>query len=132
MYLNVLTEFLIGLLTPGDTIGVMCFKSLGYNLNTQALALLADLKIGHYLHISPLYMFASQMIGTLIGAVLNLAVGLWAENGLDNLFKSNSQGWNPDATYGTFLSAGGMLLLRTYHNIFRYLGLYWSSSLFWI
>ena len=46
--LNVLTEFIIGLLIPGKTIAVMTFKSLGTNSVIQALDLLSDLKLGHY------------------------------------------------------------------------------------
>ena len=107
MGLNVLTEFLIGLLTPGDTIGVMCFKSLGYNMVIQALDLLSDLKIGHYLHISPIAMFAAQMIGTFIGAVLNLATALWAETGLAYQFE-HDRAWNPQSSYGVFTNAGGL------------------------
>ncbi len=108
MGLNVLTEFLIGLLTPGDTIGVMCFKSLGYNMVIQALNLLSDLKQGHYQHISPFYMFLSQMIGTFIGAVLNLGTVFWAEEGLKVQFAVEDGPWNPQANYGTFVSAGGI------------------------
>ena len=110
MGLNVLTEFLIGLLTPGDTIGVMCFKSLGYNMVIQALNLLGDLKQGHYQHISPFYMFLSQMIGTLIGALLNLGTVFWAEEGLKAQLAMVGGQWK--MIYPTtFLSAGGISLL---------------------
>jgi hypothetical protein len=108
MGLNVLTEFLIGLMTPGDTIGIMCFKSLGYNMVIQALNLLSGLKQAHYMHISPIYVFLSQMIGTFIGAVLNLGTVFWAEEGLKVQFAVEDGPWNPQANYGTFVSAGGI------------------------
>lgn len=54
--LNVLTEFVIGLMIPGQTLPVIAFKSLGYNILIQALALVADLKLGHYMHIAPIAM----------------------------------------------------------------------------
>jgi hypothetical protein len=47
--LNVLTEFVIGLLIPGETLAVIGFKSLGYNIVIQALNLVSDLKLGHYM-----------------------------------------------------------------------------------
>ena len=106
MGLNVLTEFLIGLMTPGDTIGIMCFKSLGYNMVIQALNLLSGLKQAHYMHISPIYVFLSQMIGTLMGGVINLLVALWAEEGLRTQFETDAA-WNP-VFFSTFTNAGGI------------------------
>lgn len=105
MGLNVLTEFVIGLLTPGDTIGVMCFKSLGFNMVIQALQLLSGLKQGHYQHISPFYMFISQLVGTVLGSVLNLITALWAETGLQSQME-NDPAWYP-VGYTTFTNAGG-------------------------
>jgi tellurite resistance protein TehA-like permease len=45
--LNVLTELVIGMLLTGQTIPVICFKSLSYNVLIQALSLVGDLKLGH-------------------------------------------------------------------------------------
>ena len=59
--LNVLTEFVIGLLIPGKTIAVMTFKSLGTNCVIQALDLLSDLKLGHYMKINPRHMVFAQV-----------------------------------------------------------------------
>ena len=59
--LNVLTEFVIGLLIPGKTIAVMTFKSLGTNSVIQALDLLNDLKLGHYMKINPTHMVYAQV-----------------------------------------------------------------------
>ncbi|KAH6576339.1 hypothetical protein BASA62_001488, partial [Batrachochytrium salamandrivorans] len=71
--LNIITELLMGLFVPGQTVAVMTFKSYGYNIMIQALSLSGDLKIGHYLHINPIHMVFSQLWGTLIGAVCNTA-----------------------------------------------------------
>ncbi|KAJ3276094.1 hypothetical protein HDV01_006264 [Terramyces sp. JEL0728] len=108
MGLNVLTEFIIGLLTPGDIVGVMCFKSLGYNMVIQALNLASDLKMGHYMAIAPTSMFICQMIGTFIGAIGNLSVAFWAEQGLANQFENNGNAWDPSTSYGVFINAGGI------------------------
>lgn len=72
----------------------------------QALSLSADQKMGHYMHISPFFMFLAQMIGTFLGAVFNLATAFWAETGLaDQLL--NDPAWNPTG-FNTFLNAGGI------------------------
>ena len=60
--LNVLTEFVIGLMIPGQTVAVMAFKSLGTNTIIQALSLTQDLKLGHYMKINPIHMIAAQVL----------------------------------------------------------------------
>lgn len=61
LYLNVVTEFVIGLIIPGETIAIMAFKSLGTNTLIQALTLIADLKLGHYMKINPVHMVFAQV-----------------------------------------------------------------------
>ena len=104
--LNVLTEFVIGLLIPGQTVAVMAFKSLGTNTIIQALSLLGDLKLGHYMKINPVHMIVAQLYGTVIGAIINNCVSIWSESLLsDVLFKAED--WNP-ISYSTFYSAGAI------------------------
>lgn len=62
--LNVLTEFVIGLMIPGQTIAVMAFKSLGTNTIIQAMGLIGDLKLGHYMKINPIHMVFAQVHDT--------------------------------------------------------------------
>ncbi|KAJ3141978.1 hypothetical protein HK100_004459 [Physocladia obscura] len=69
LYMNVFTEFIIGLMIPGQTVAVMAFKSWGTNNANQALALTADLKLGQYLHIAPYSMVFAQFWGTFLNAV---------------------------------------------------------------
>jgi hypothetical protein len=49
-------------------------QTYSYMTMNQALDLTTDLKLGHYLKIPPRAMFLSQLIGTVIGAIVNLAV----------------------------------------------------------
>ncbi|ORY50514.1 OPT superfamily oligopeptide transporter [Rhizoclosmatium globosum] len=51
--LNVLSQLIISLMIPGETVAVMIFKSWGTNNINQSLLLSSDLKLGHYLHIPP-------------------------------------------------------------------------------
>ncbi|OCF40952.1 OPT family small oligopeptide transporter [Kwoniella heveanensis CBS 569] len=69
--LNVLTEFVAGVLMPGKPIGNVTFKCFGYMAMSQALALTADLKLGWYTSIPPREMFACQITGTVLGALAN-------------------------------------------------------------
>ncbi|WWC91168.1 OPT family small oligopeptide transporter [Kwoniella dendrophila CBS 6074] len=69
--LNVLTEFVAGVLMPGKPIGNVTFKCYGYMAMSQALALTSDLKLGWYTSIPPREMFVCQILGTVLGALAN-------------------------------------------------------------
>ncbi|KAH6579991.1 hypothetical protein BASA61_009979 [Batrachochytrium salamandrivorans] len=71
--LNIITELIMGLIIPGQTVAVMTFKSYSYNIMIQALSLTYDLKAGHYLHINPIHMVIAQLWGTILGAITNTA-----------------------------------------------------------
>lgn len=91
--LNVITEFVAGYLIPGKPIGStyttylrldVCWKCYGYMSCAQALDMIGDLKLAHYMKISPKHMFLSQLLGTVIGCVVNymvIRVVLAPENG---------------------------------------------------
>ena len=66
--LQIFTQVVSGLIAPGKTATVMAFKTMGYDMAMQALDLTMDLKLGHYMHISPLAMVTSQLIGATIGS----------------------------------------------------------------
>lgn len=105
--LNVLTEFVIGLMIPGQTIAVIGFKSLGYNVLIQALSLAGDLKLGHYMHISPISMFAAQLIGTLIGIIFNTGGAFYVMDVLKSPAIFVDKQWNGNS-HATFLHAAGI------------------------
>ncbi|KAI9208542.1 OPT oligopeptide transporter protein-domain-containing protein [Polychytrium aggregatum] len=99
--LNVLTEFLIGLIIPGQTVAVMSFKSLGYNVMIQAQLLLNDLKIGHYMKVPPRAMVAGQVIGAILSAFI--CVPIATAFTLSPLFGHGD--WQATG-HGVFYSAG--------------------------
>lgn len=49
--LNVITEFVAGLVIPGDPLANVTFKTYGYITQYQALLLISDLKLGHYMKV---------------------------------------------------------------------------------
>ena len=46
--LNVITEFIVGYMTPGRPLAMMMFKTYGYMTMYQGLSFVQDLKMGHY------------------------------------------------------------------------------------
>ncbi len=49
--LNILTEFIVGLIMPGNPMANVTFKTYGYIAQHQALNFLYDLKFGHYMKV---------------------------------------------------------------------------------
>ncbi|KAJ3270180.1 hypothetical protein HDV01_000459 [Terramyces sp. JEL0728] len=104
--LNIISEMIGGFMFTGKPVYVMTFKSLGTNVVGQTITLLGDLKLGHYMHISPIAMIASQFIGTLYGAIINTSASFYAMNNIVNIT-------DPQTQYGAqgylvFASAGGI------------------------
>ncbi|KAG0378654.1 hypothetical protein BGX24_003220 [Mortierella sp. AD032] len=75
--LNIITEYVIGYILPGDPIANVTFKTYGYIVNLQALTFTSDLKLGHYMKIPPRIMFMAQLVSTLIACTINLVTALW-------------------------------------------------------
>ncbi|KND01270.1 OPT family small oligopeptide transporter [Spizellomyces punctatus DAOM BR117] len=127
--LNVVTEFIIGLILPGHTITVMCFKSFGYNIMIQAMQLTSDLKLGHYLHIPPWHMLFTQLYGTLLQGVFATLMSLWiidnwGPDGSDRLGKGD---WAAQS-YKLFFNAGAIWGVIGPKDFFSgaYSGIYWA------
>ncbi|KAI9347421.1 OPT oligopeptide transporter protein-domain-containing protein [Zopfochytrium polystomum] len=70
--LNVMSEFLIGLILPGRIAAVMAFKTFSYMAMSQGLLLVSDLKLGHYIKIPPRAMFTVQLFATVMAVIVNI------------------------------------------------------------
>ncbi|KAJ7775950.1 OPT-domain-containing protein [Mycena maculata] len=64
--LNVLAEMFGGLWFSGDAISMNYFKAYGYATSVQTISFASDLKLAHYLHISPRATFWAQIWGTVL------------------------------------------------------------------
>jgi len=53
--LNVFSEFIAGMIIPGNPIGNATFKIYGYIGQSQAIYLLGSLKLGHYMKVYYIY-----------------------------------------------------------------------------
>lgn len=49
--LNVITEMIVGYMTPGRPVAMMLFKSYGYMMTYNCLQYTMDMKLGHYMKI---------------------------------------------------------------------------------
>nr|GMC55118.1 oligopeptide transporter 4-like [Ipomoea batatas] len=58
--LNIITEYIMGVIYPGRPIANVCFKTYGYISMSQAISFLSDFKLGHYMKIPPRSMFLVQ------------------------------------------------------------------------
>ncbi|KAJ2245779.1 hypothetical protein GGH98_004470, partial [Coemansia sp. RSA 454] len=83
--LNVITEFIIGYARAGDPIANVTFKVYGYITMAQALALVSDQKLGHYMKIPPRDLFIAQLVGTIIAAFVQLGVAFWLMDTVANI-----------------------------------------------
>ncbi|KAF9917394.1 hypothetical protein FBU30_000774 [Linnemannia zychae] len=78
--LNIVTEYVIGYLLPGNAIANVTFKTYGYIVNVQAINFVSDLKLGHYMKIPPKVMFMAQLISAVISCIINLGTATWLIN----------------------------------------------------
>ncbi|KOM27501.1 hypothetical protein LR48_Vigan432s000600 [Vigna angularis] len=74
---NIIAQFLIGYILPGKPIASLLFKIYARITTVHTLSFLSDLKLGHYMKIPPRCMYTTQLVGTLVAGVMNLAVAWW-------------------------------------------------------
>ncbi|RDX60928.1 Oligopeptide transporter 4, partial [Mucuna pruriens] len=87
--LNIITEYVFGLIYPGRPIANVCFKTYGYISMAQAFSFLGDFKLGHYMKIPPRSMFLVQFIGTMLAGTINIGVAWWLLNSIKNICNDN-------------------------------------------
>ncbi|KAI8004707.1 Oligopeptide transporter 2 [Camellia lanceoleosa] len=83
--LNVITEYIMGVILPGRPIANVCFKTYGYISMSQAVSFLNDFKLGHYMKIPPRSMFIVQCAGTIIAGTVNMATAWWLLTTIKNI-----------------------------------------------
>ncbi|KAK9667974.1 hypothetical protein RND81_13G025200 [Saponaria officinalis] len=88
--LNVITELIIGYLYPGRPLANVSFKTYGYISMAQALLLIQDLKLGHYMKIAPKAMFMAQLAGTIVSSQVSFATSWWLLTSIENVCNPDS------------------------------------------
>ncbi|KAK6945864.1 Oligopeptide transporter, OPT superfamily [Dillenia turbinata] len=89
--LNVVTEYIMGLILPGKPIANVCFKAYGFMSMAQAVSFLNDFKLGHYMKIPPRLMFLVQFLGTILAGTINLGVAWWLLGSIKNICHEDLQ-----------------------------------------
>ncbi|KAE8684564.1 Oligopeptide transporter 2 [Hibiscus syriacus] len=87
--LNIITEYIMGVILPGQPIANVCFKTYGYMSMAHAVSFLSDFKLGHYMKIPPRSMFLVQFIGTMLAGTVNVGVAWWLLTSIDNICHRN-------------------------------------------
>ncbi|XP_057990340.1 oligopeptide transporter 4-like [Hevea brasiliensis] len=133
--INIITEYVMGIIYPGRPIANVCFKIYGCISMAQAVSFLNDFKLGHYMKIPPRSMFLVQFIGTMLAGTINLAVAWWQLNSINNicqddLLPPNSPWTCPGDT--VFFDASVIWGLVGPRRIFGSLGNYQAMNWFFL
>ncbi|CAF1400418.1 unnamed protein product [Didymodactylos carnosus] len=91
--LNIITEFIAGVVMAGNPIPNITFKTYGYITQYQALLYLNDLKLGHYMKIPPRPMFFAQVISTIISCVISYIVSDYVMVSVKNICAEGNTVW---------------------------------------
>ncbi|XP_020680930.1 oligopeptide transporter 1 isoform X1 [Dendrobium catenatum] len=125
--LNVITEYIFGLILPGNPIANMTYKTYGTASMNQAFTLLRDLNLGHYMKIPPKSMFIVQLTGTMIASFVNFTITSFLLNTIKHKCdpENLSQGslWtcpNDDVFYNASIIWGLVGPMRTFDKLGNY------------
>ena len=89
--LNVLSEFIGGLLFPGNALAMNMFKSYGFVTTYRAIMFSQDLKLGHYSKIPPRTMFIGQTVATIVSTCAAMAILNWQVTGIKGICTPEAQ-----------------------------------------
>ncbi|KAA1064752.1 hypothetical protein PGT21_013608 [Puccinia graminis f. sp. tritici] len=76
LHTSPVVQMLGGLLFPGNAVGTMWFTTFGSSTASQSTLMLKELKLGQYMHLSSFSIVVGQLIGTVIGVLINFVVFL--------------------------------------------------------
>ncbi|CAL9021526.1 unnamed protein product [Prunus brigantina] len=132
--LNIITEYIMGIILPGRPIANVCFKTYGYMSMAQAVSFLNDFKLGHYMKIPPRSMFLVQFIGTILAGTVNLAVAYWLLNSITNICVDDPHSDSPWTCPSdrVFFDASVIWGLAGPKRIFGTLGIYGAMNWFFL
>ncbi|KAF8754346.1 oligopeptide transporter [Rhizoctonia solani] len=85
--INLLAEVIPGSLIPGKPLPNMIFKSYAVQSLAEALTFVQDLKLGHYIKVSPRATFMVQMVSTLMSAFVQVGVKEWMFRNVKDICK---------------------------------------------
>ncbi|PVV05349.1 hypothetical protein BB560_000128 [Smittium megazygosporum] len=95
---NVVSEFIAGMVFPGLPIANIVFKSFSNATIFQALELIVSLKLGHYMKIPPIQVFTVQIVGSLISSIVSLTTTKHLFSAIPNICKPSAHPWTCPGT----------------------------------
>ncbi|KAG0450321.1 hypothetical protein HPP92_026847 [Vanilla planifolia] len=129
--LNLITEYVMGLILPGKPLANVTFKTYGTISMAQALTLLGDLNLGHYMKIPPRSMFITQLLGTIIAAGVYFRTAWMLLEGVENICDTSKLPLDSPWTCpgdDVFYNASIIWGLAGPKRIFGKLGHYWALN----
>ena len=75
----------MGYILPGKPVANMCFKVYGSSNLIHTISFLSDFKLGHYMKIPPRTMFAVQVWGSILSAVVSLGTTWFLLESIPNI-----------------------------------------------
>ena len=83
--LNVISELIIAYALPGRPIAMMMFKTWGDISMAVGIEFTGNMKLGHYMKISPRPMFFCQVVATVVACTVQLGVQAWMFSNIEDL-----------------------------------------------
>ncbi|KAL5735608.1 hypothetical protein ACOSP7_030069 [Xanthoceras sorbifolium] len=130
--LNVITEFVIGYMLPGQPLANVTFKTYGTISMAQAIVFLSDFKLGHYMKVPPKSMFIVQLVGTIVSSTVYFGTAWWLLTSVNNICNTallpEGSPWtcpNDDVFYNASIIWGVVGPLRMFTNYGIYPEMNW-------
>ncbi|XXG55180.1 hypothetical protein AAC387_Pa03g2903 [Persea americana] len=126
-------DLTLGYLLPGRPLALETFRAYNTISTLQAISLLSNLKLGHYLKIPPKSILMAQVVGEVISSSVHIGVGWWLLSTIKNFCEPDKlpkgSPWTcpyEHVTYDGTVQSGvvGPALLFFPH------GLYWWTYIF--
>ncbi|KAJ8637079.1 hypothetical protein MRB53_011346 [Persea americana] len=84
LYSTDIQELAMGYLLPGRPLALMTFRAYNYIGVSQAVSLLGDFKLGHYMKVPPRAIFTVQVTGQIIASFMHVGVTWWLLSTIEN------------------------------------------------
>jgi OPT family small oligopeptide transporter len=130
--LNVITEMIIGYMSPGKPIAMMLFKNWGYMLAYNGLNYVSDMKIGHYMKIPPRTMFSAQLFAVVWLSIVQIATYNFLRGNIEGICTSDQVNGLTCPNAHTFYNASVIWGLLGPAKIFSPGKLYSWVQWFWL
>jgi hypothetical protein len=98
---NQLFKMIAGAVNPGKPVANLYFSMWSHDVVSQSIGMAQDLKLGQYMKVSPRAMYAVQLYGTILGAIINYVVMNSVVSSQREILLSptGTNVWSGDSTY---------------------------------